>query len=243
MLNSSVFSSNREKLDFDDEAHKLFKTLNLKAGEVGGDYNYLDVVWRHPTSGGRLYIGNQTAAQDRNVQGAHGITHIVNCTADMPNYHEGAEGLSYYRFDVSSHWRHMDATEESVTRFVEPMFTFVDKALEKGDGVLIHCLAGANREQESVTRFVEPMFRFVDKALEKGDGVLIHCLAENKEGGESHRNAASISGEAPAVSSLTTLPGHWELLLIPSSIDADEDQDEDGGGADGYSDAGGKLIP
>eukprot|EP00959_Pyramimonas_sp_CCMP1952_P184988 3867850-Pyramimonas_sp.AAC.1 len=53
-----------ESLNFDDEARKLFKSLNIAPGELGGDYNYLDPVWRHPTSGGILYIGNQTAAQD-----------------------------------------------------------------------------------------------------------------------------------------------------------------------------------
>uniref|UniRef100_A0A7S0RVJ9 protein-tyrosine-phosphatase n=1 Tax=Pyramimonas obovata TaxID=1411642 RepID=A0A7S0RVJ9_9CHLO len=134
-----------EKLDFDDEALKLFKTLNIKPGELGGDYNYLDPVWRHPTSGGILYIGNQTAAQDLSVQAAHKITHIVNCTADMPNFHEGKAGKFYLRFDVSNHWRYLDSSDQSVVQFVTPLFQFVDTALERGHSVLVHCLAGAHR--------------------------------------------------------------------------------------------------
>ena len=138
-------SQSREKLDFDEEAQKLFKSLNLKPCEVGGDYNYLDPIWRHPTSGGILYIGNQTAAQDLHVQAQHKVTHIVNCTADMPNYHEGKPGKFYLRFDVSNHWRYLDSTDQSVLDFVTPLFRFIDSALEKGHGVLIHCLAGAHR--------------------------------------------------------------------------------------------------
>mmetsp|Transcript_18024 Transcript_18024/g.30314 ORF Transcript_18024/g.30314 Transcript_18024/m.30314 type:complete len:214 (+) Transcript_18024:345-986(+) len=136
-----------EKLDFDEEARKLFKSININPGEIGGEYNYLDPIWRHPTSGGVLYVGNQTAAQDLQIQATHKITHVVNCTADMPNYHEGKTGAmpKYYRFDVSNHWRYLNSRENSVQDFVAPLFRFIEEALTNGNGVLVHCLAGAHR--------------------------------------------------------------------------------------------------
>ena len=139
-----------EKLDFDEEARKLFKSININPGEIGGEYNYLDPIWRHPTSGGVLYVGNQTAAQDLQIQATHKITHVVNCTADMPNYHEGKTGAmpKYYRFDVSNHWRYLNSRENSVQDFVAPLFRFIDEALTNGNGVLVHCLAG-NKIKES----------------------------------------------------------------------------------------------
>lgn len=58
----------------------------------------------------------------------------------MPNYHEGSPDIEYCNFDISNHWKRLDATEESVTRFVVPLFTFIDKALSEGRGVMVHCL-------------------------------------------------------------------------------------------------------
>jgi protein-tyrosine phosphatase len=157
-----------EKLNFDNEALKIF--AQLQSSGVRSTYNHADIIWQDNETGGKLYIGNQTAASDRSVLDKLGITRIVNCTSDvslvdnhttrimryssltpshhamqMPNYHEGSPDIQYYNFDISNHWKRLDASEESVTRFVVPLFTFIDKALGEGRGVMVHCLAGAHR--------------------------------------------------------------------------------------------------
>ena len=56
-------------VDYNEEAQKLFKLLNLDpSGAASEDsisrgYRDLDAVWQHPTTGAKVFIGNQTAAQ------------------------------------------------------------------------------------------------------------------------------------------------------------------------------------
>lgn len=69
----------------------------------------------------------------------------VNCTDNMPNFHEDKPHLKYLRFDVSNWSRYMDHTDQSVHRFVKPLFSFVTEGLEAGESVMVHCLAGAHR--------------------------------------------------------------------------------------------------
>jgi hypothetical protein len=99
---------------------------------------------KHPTTGGTIYVGSQTAAQDMRLLVSNSITHVVNCTDSMPFYHE-SRGIVYYRFDVSSWSRYVKSSPESVLAFADPMFQFIDRALEAGSSVLVHCLAGAHR--------------------------------------------------------------------------------------------------
>lgn len=151
----------RKDPDFDEEARKLFKSLGLDpSGNSGGfGYNPLDPIYKDPTTGGAVYVGNQTAASNRTLLDSHKITHVVNCTDNMVNYHEsGTSGamaghgdgpdrppLTYYRFNISYWQRYVDGSDESVLAFVRPVFEFVDSAVAAGGAVLVHCLAGAHR--------------------------------------------------------------------------------------------------
>ena len=52
------------QLDFDAEAKALWERLNLDpASRTTGQWNALDSIYRHPTGGGIIYVGNQTAAE------------------------------------------------------------------------------------------------------------------------------------------------------------------------------------
>ena len=73
-------------LNFDDEARALFKKLNLGKSwnlililwaslriinsmtyvepKKSQNWNALDPIYKHPTSGGAIYVGNQTAAEN-----------------------------------------------------------------------------------------------------------------------------------------------------------------------------------
>ena len=146
--------------DFDAEAHKLFKSLNLDPGGAGGfGYNPLDPIFRDPVSGGTVFVGNHSAASNRTLLDSNKITHVVNCTDNMANFHEnGTRGemlghgngpgrlpLTYFRFNISYWHRHVDDSDDSVISFVRPLFDFVDSAVASGASVLVHCLAGAHR--------------------------------------------------------------------------------------------------
>eukprot|EP01038_Epipyxis_sp_PR26KG_P015806 gene15806-21410_t len=144
-MSSSTKNSNN--LDFDQEARELWAKLNLDPNSRrNGQWNPLDSIWRHPTGGGTIYVGNQTAAENINLLRSHEITHVVNCTfgeSKIPNFHTGK--LNYYNFPVS-HWQgFLNNSHTSVLAFTAPLFEFIEGAVARGESVLIHCLAGAHR--------------------------------------------------------------------------------------------------
>eukprot|EP00931_Biecheleriopsis_adriatica_P064625 TRINITY_DN39376_c0_g1_i1.p1 TRINITY_DN39376_c0_g1~~TRINITY_DN39376_c0_g1_i1.p1 ORF type:complete len:354 (-),score=70.88 TRINITY_DN39376_c0_g1_i1:78-1115(-) len=139
--------------DYDEEARKLFKLLNLPAtGAASEDssrfqgYRNLDPVWQHPASGARVFIGNKTAASSRLILQDNGISHVVNCTSDMPLFFSRDPSISYFRFDIYKFYRELDFSNRTgVLDFFQPVFSWIDKAVAAGHSVLIHCLAGAHR--------------------------------------------------------------------------------------------------
>mmetsp|Transcript_21712 Transcript_21712/g.39856 ORF Transcript_21712/g.39856 Transcript_21712/m.39856 type:complete len:363 (+) Transcript_21712:47-1135(+) len=139
-------ASGHSELDFDEEARKLWARLNLDPNAIsGGQYNALDPIWRHPSSGATLYVGNQTAAKSLALLQQHHITNVVNCTDSMPLYHDQpGSPIRYYRFDITSYRRRVSSDDDAVA-FVQPMLEFVTPALEAGQCVMVHCLAGAHR--------------------------------------------------------------------------------------------------
>lgn len=139
----------RRTADFDEEARKLWARLNLdpeKDTRGEGVHQSLDALWRHPKTGGTFYVGNEVAARTMSLLNSYNITHVVNCTDSIPNYHEKSPGapFTYLRFDITSHYQRA-RTEKEATTFVKPMLEFVSDALSKGKNVMVHCLAGAHR--------------------------------------------------------------------------------------------------
>ena len=54
---------------------------------TGGRFSSFDGIWRHPTSNATLYVGGQAAAESLELLNKYGITRVVNCTEELPNYH------------------------------------------------------------------------------------------------------------------------------------------------------------
>ena len=113
LAGSSSRGGSASNLDFDEEARKLWTKLNLDPeSRTGGQWNPTDPIYRHPTGGGTIYVGNQTAAENFAYLQSLGITRVVNCTSGasrIPNFHEG-KGIAYYTFTIS--------TWQSCVRFV-----------------------------------------------------------------------------------------------------------------------------
>mmetsp|Transcript_35637 Transcript_35637/g.87671 ORF Transcript_35637/g.87671 Transcript_35637/m.87671 type:complete len:207 (+) Transcript_35637:119-739(+) len=138
----------RKRPDFDEEAQNIFRQLNLtQTSAPSSKYRPLDAIWKHPRTGGTLFIGNVEAASNLSMLQEKGITHVVNCTDSMPLYHEATGKIKYHRFDIAGWWKHIKSTgDHDATRvFFEPVLTFVGDALADGKSVMVHCLAGAHR--------------------------------------------------------------------------------------------------
>ena len=108
--------------DFDNEAKKIFASLGVTTG--GGRFNPCDAIWKHPRTGGTIFVGNVEAASNIEVLNSNKITHVVNCTDNMPLYHQSGGRIQYYRFDIAGHWRHVK-DDASAIAFTRPMFEFV----------------------------------------------------------------------------------------------------------------------
>mmetsp|Transcript_71739 Transcript_71739/g.115823 ORF Transcript_71739/g.115823 Transcript_71739/m.115823 type:complete len:200 (-) Transcript_71739:88-687(-) len=140
--------------NYDLEAQKLFALLGLAPSGAASEessrqrqYRDLDAVWQHPTTGARVFIGNQTACSNRDILRRSNITCIVNCTTDMPLIFQGRDpSIAYFRFDIYKFMSLLDlSTHRGVLEFFQPVFDWIDAKVNAGESVLVHCLAGAHR--------------------------------------------------------------------------------------------------
>lgn len=126
-------------VDFDEEGRKLMQE---------GKIERLSLVWVHPISNARLYVGTLEAAQSREVLESKDITHLVRCLdADgTPGDFEGEEEFCYLHYPIAW-WRTpgIHRSDKGMARLSAPLLGFVSSALESEHNVLIHCLAGAHR--------------------------------------------------------------------------------------------------
>ena len=91
-----------------------------------------------------LYLGNREHARDDGRLVAAGITHIVNCTAELPNYHEE-------RF----HYHAMQMTDPDPTFHdrISAACTFIDEGRKSGK-VLVHCFAAVSRSPSTILAYL-----------------------------------------------------------------------------------------
>ena len=86
--NEEMPAGTSARRNYNAEGRRLVESLGLQAG--GGMYNAMDAVWKDSSTGGKIYVGNETAARGpASTLAEHGITHVVNCTDDMANFCEG----------------------------------------------------------------------------------------------------------------------------------------------------------
>lgn len=94
-----------------------------------------------------IFIGNQSAASDRELLHLNKITHVLNCASeDVPNYFSNDPTLSYLSFP----WKEdsvvppaimFDAANETISKTI----AFIDSAQELGECVMIHSRLGVSR--------------------------------------------------------------------------------------------------
>ena len=126
---------------FDFEGQKLLKNKQFK-------YSALDVIWVHPETGAKVYVGDIEAATNMGILTKNKITGIVNCQGlETPNVFEKDANFAYFRFPIATHAEapFPMGTKKGVLRFFYPFLSFVETQTNAGKNVLIHCLAGAHR--------------------------------------------------------------------------------------------------
>ena len=172
---------NKAGLDIVNNAGEFSRT-----GRIGGSrftYQNLNCIFTHPKSGAKVFIGNLSAANTRSELEENNITQIVNCQEPTSrNFFEGDPRYQYYRFNIASfrvdvYNMKSESTTEALAFFLD-YFEWVDKCMDDGKSVLVHCLAGAHRAGTAGIGYY--MWR---KSLENGGTKVDHlrCIADVKQ--------------------------------------------------------------
>ena len=142
-------------INFEREGEKLLAQLakqnqaldfGRRTNTSGGKYADLHLLYEDQRTGGRVYCGNICASKNLNTLRQHNISNVVNCQGKATaNTFENEEKFSYKRFRVA-HWKRITKQRGcTALEFAMPTFKFIDAAVGRGEGTLIHCLAGAHR--------------------------------------------------------------------------------------------------
>ena len=153
-------------------AQSVFEPAGLLAGEQASgptgnatDSNCNDLASLAARSevahiGGHVYLSNFFAAKSRRKLTEHGITHILNCTSELPCTFDSEQALSYMQLAIA------DNPSESLP--VEAGLEFVAAAAQAGGRVLVHCAAGGSRSASIVLAWVmQTQHSSYDQALAK----------------------------------------------------------------------------
>jgi protein-tyrosine phosphatase len=104
-----------------------------------------------------LYLGNRESARDRKRLEAAGITHIVNCTEELPNYHEGH--FTYLAMKLLD-------PDPGYRKHIPNVCRFIDDARREGK-VLVHCFASISRSPTVVLTYLCHLGDTLEKAAER----------------------------------------------------------------------------
>lgn len=92
-----------------------------------------------------VFLGNREAARDAARLHQHGITHVVNCAEELPNYHEDQfEYLALKLLDP----------DPNLHLLVPRACAFIDAARQKSGKVLVHCFAAVSRSPAVVLAYL-----------------------------------------------------------------------------------------
>src|SRR5262245_47765703 len=91
-----------------------------------------------------LYLGNREAARDLRRLKEAGITHVVNCADELPNYHD--EHFVYLALRLHD-------PDPELCRHLPRACGFIDQARERGR-VLVHCFAAVSRSPTVVLAYL-----------------------------------------------------------------------------------------
>jgi len=91
-----------------------------------------------------LFLGNRDAARDLPRLRQVGVTHVVNCTDELPCFH--SEELVYLQL-----W--LRDPDPAFADRLEQVCTFIDEARREGK-VLVHCFASISRGPATVLAYL-----------------------------------------------------------------------------------------
>ena len=93
-----------------------------------------------------LYIGSAENASDIKWLSRNGITHIVNCALELPDYFP--KRFNYLSLNLD------DTPSQNLNDAFEKSYRFIHSAITNGGRVLVHCYAGISRSASMVIYYL-----------------------------------------------------------------------------------------
>jgi hypothetical protein len=105
-----------------------------------------------------LYLGNRESARDRRRLRQAGITHIINCAEELPNYHQ--DDFTYLALGLRD-------PDSRMHEHFAAVCTFIDDARQKQGKVLVHCYAAISRSPAIVMTYLCHLGNTMEAAAQK----------------------------------------------------------------------------
>ncbi|XP_044299567.1 dual specificity protein phosphatase 9 [Varanus komodoensis] len=86
-----------------------------------------------------LFLGSARDSANMDTLAKLGIHYILNVTPNLPNLFEKNGDFHYKQIPISDHW------SQNLSQFFPEAIEFIDEALSRNCGILVHCLAGISR--------------------------------------------------------------------------------------------------
>lgn len=105
-----------------------------------------------------LFLGDMWDGNDARAMRLKGITHVLNAGEDPDNrlmsgsFISNVPGITYMGLDLE------DSPEAPIDMFFDGTQRFIDHALKRGEGVLVHCYAGVSRSPTIVASYLMRTF-------------------------------------------------------------------------------------
>lgn len=93
---------------------------------------------------GQLYLGNW----ENSILLDHKITHVVNMTREIPNFHKSRSNITYLNLTLT------DSEEQLIYDYIPIVIEFMRGAIERGGIVFVHCVAGMSRSASMVIAYL-----------------------------------------------------------------------------------------
>ncbi|KAJ7087945.1 protein-tyrosine phosphatase-like protein [Mycena belliarum] len=102
-----------------------------------------------PVLSGALYLGSLSAVNDHALLRAHGIKHLVQALeAPWAPPARKEDGLVAYSIDIR------DKESVDLRPHLEAACVYIERALRRGEGVLVHCQQGISRSPSIVIAYL-----------------------------------------------------------------------------------------
>jgi protein-tyrosine phosphatase len=102
--------------------------------------------WASEIVDGQLWLGSGTDAMNLEELQKRNIQHVLNVADDVPNYHRS---ITYLNLNIQDFGQ-----DCGISRMFTTAFDFLAHAEASGNGVLVHCAAGANRSATIVIAYL-----------------------------------------------------------------------------------------